>query len=73
MTVRGYVVATGGSTYLAEMLAETYPPQPGGSVLRLEGLDVAALDGTQQVDDTTWTTEQQVIAARVDADVLRIP
>lgn len=72
VSVRGYVIATAGATYLAEMLAESYPPQPGGSLIQLEGLDVDTLRGTEQAGDTTWTADQRVISGRIQGDVLDV-
>lgn len=69
-TVRGYVIATAGTTVLAEMLAETYPPQAGGAFIVLEGLDVAALPGTTSAGDTTWTNDQRSLTGRIEAGVL---
>jgi hypothetical protein len=72
VTVRGYVIVTGGTTFLAEMLAETYPPQPGGAVLALTGLDVAMLPATTSAGDTTWTNDQHSVTGRVEAGVLTV-
>lgn len=72
VTVRGYVLATAGVTYLAESLAESYPPQPGGAVLKLEGLDVGTLPGAERAEDTTWTSEQLAISGRLRGGVLEV-
>ena len=73
VTVRGYVIATAGATLLCEMLAESYPPQPGGAQLPVEGLDVTALGGTESAGDTVWTDDQRVVAGVVAGGVLRVP
>lgn len=70
VTVRGYVIATGGMTLLAEKLAETYPPQPGGAAIALEGVDITALSGTGSAGDTTWTNDQRHLSGRIEAGVL---
>jgi hypothetical protein len=72
ITVRGYVIATAGTTLLCEMLAESYPPQPGGAQMVLEGFDIAALRGTETAGDTTWTREQHSVTGIASGDVLRV-
>lgn len=72
VTVRGYVVETAGATYLADLLAETYPPQPGGAVLRIEGLDVGGVAPTEHAGDTTWTTGQHTLTGRLEAGTLHV-
>ena len=73
VTVRGYVVATAGMTVLCEMLAESYPPQPGGAQMAVEGLDIAALTDTVSAGDTTWTEDQRTVTGIVaGGGVLRV-
>jgi hypothetical protein len=72
ITVRGYVIATAGTTLLCEMLAESYPPQPGGAQMVLEGLDIAALLGTETAGDTAWTRDQHNVTGIAGGDVLRV-
>jgi hypothetical protein len=72
ITVRGYVIATAGTTLLCEMLAESYPPQPGGAQMVLEGLDIAELRGTETAGDTTWTRDQHDVTGIASGDVLRV-
>lgn len=72
VTVRGYVIATAGVTLLCEMLAESYPPQPGGAQMALEGLDIAVLGGTESAGDTTWTRDQHDVTGIATGDVLRV-
>jgi hypothetical protein len=72
VTVRGHVIATAGTTLLCEMLAETYPPQPGGAQMVLEDLDIATLGGTESAGDTTWTGDQRAVTGIITDDVLRV-
>lgn len=72
VSVRGYLIATAGETYVAEMLAESYPPQPGGATLRLGGVDVSALDGIERAGDTMWTADQRTVSGRVAGGVLHV-
>jgi hypothetical protein len=73
ITVRGHVVATAGTTVLCEMLAESYPPQPGGAQLPVSGLDIATLGGTSTAGDTIWTDGQHAITGVIAGGVLRVP
>lgn len=59
--VRGHAVASAGTTVLCAVLAESWPPQPGGAVLPVEGLTVASLPGARTVTHTTWTPEPVVV------------
>ena len=45
LKVRGAVVATGSDVVLASALLESYPPQAGGPILPLKGLDLDSLVG----------------------------
>ena len=72
VTVRGHVIATAGITLICDLLAETYPPQPGGAQLVLEDLDITALDDTESAGDTTWTREQRAVTGVVGGGVLRV-
>ncbi|HSK98031.1 MAG TPA: hypothetical protein VK891_15510 [Euzebyales bacterium] len=72
VTVRGYVIATAGVTLLCEMLAETFPPQPGGAQMLLDDLDIAAVADTQSAGDTTWTSDQRAVTGIIAGDVLRV-
>lgn len=72
VVVRGHLIATAGETYVAEMLAESYPPQPGGATLRIEGINVSTLDGIEQAGDTTWTSDQRTVSGRVEGGVLHV-
>jgi hypothetical protein len=72
VSVRGHLIATAGETLLAEMLAESYPPQPGGATLRLEGVDLATLDDVEQVGDTAWTAHQRTLSGRIEDGVLHV-
>lgn len=56
VAVNGYLVAAEGEDIvLAEALAESYPPQAGGAVLVVEGLDPAAVPGAINDMGVTWT------------------
>jgi len=56
--VNGYLfVDTEGEVTLADMVLESYPPQPGGATLEVEGLDLSQVElhsdhGMSWTDDT---------------------
>ncbi|MDA0365476.1 MAG: hypothetical protein O3B31_00760 [Chloroflexi bacterium] len=56
--VRGYVVAHGDDVRLCEALAESFPPQCGGSSLTLVGLDLSARDDLEQEGDVQWSASE---------------
>jgi hypothetical protein len=69
--VRGSVVADDAATRLCYALAESYPPQCGRPFLRVEGLDLAALDGLSRHEGVRWTDSEVVLAGQLEDDVLR--
>lgn len=72
VVVRGHLISTAGETYVAEMLAESYPPQPGGATLRVEGIELSTLDRIEQAGDTTWATDQRIVTGRIEGGVLHV-
>jgi hypothetical protein len=58
LLVNGFIVtAPDGLVYLAELLAESFPPQPGGDKLIVEGLDLDAFAGLISAQGITWSNE----------------
>ena len=58
LLVNGFIVtAPDGLVYLAELLAESFPPQPGGDKLIVEGLDLDAFAGRISAQGITWSNE----------------
>jgi hypothetical protein len=70
--VRGSLVAREGEARLCGVLLESFPPQCGEPSLRLEGLDVHALDGLTSAEGVTWSERELSIHGEVDGDVLRV-
>jgi hypothetical protein len=58
LLVNGYLVVTDGQARLCEALAESFPPQCGGARLKIEGLDLASIDGLQEEGGVTWSDDQ---------------
>jgi hypothetical protein len=72
VTVQGLVIETGGEVLLAEALAESYPPQPGGAVLVLDGVRAGELDGATTEGDTTWLDRPQRVSGTIEGEVLSV-
>lgn len=77
-TVRGYVVAPEGAPVrLCEALAESFPPQCGGSSVVVEGLDLASVPGLTSIDDpalaqVSWSEGEVELTGVVTDGVLRV-
>lgn len=72
VAVRGHAVGSAGTTVLCAVLAESWPPQPGGAVLPVEGLAVGDLPGARTVSHTTWTDQPVVVEGRIVEGVLQV-
>jgi Intracellular proteinase inhibitor len=78
INVKGALFATGERTVLASAMAESYPPQPGGAQLPVEGLDLASLVGLSSTADqpgmaaVTWTDYWVVLKGVVKDGVLQV-
>lgn len=53
----GYLVRLQGETRICEALAESYPPQCGGTSYRVVGLDFAGAQGLEEASGVTWSQE----------------
>lgn len=68
--VNGYLfVDTEGNATLASTIAESFPPQPGGDTLRVEGLDLTEFDFSEE-QGIRWTDDRVQILGTVDGGVL---
>jgi len=73
LLVNGYVfVYADGTVVLADLIAESYPPQPAGATVTVEGLDLMQIPLTEGPTDgeiaiTAWTDMPvQLIGSIVD-------
>ena len=71
--VNGYVfVATDGSVVISDVIAESYPPQPAGAQVPVEGVDVMQLplvegSGDSEIPTSSWTEQPvQLIGDFID-------
>lgn len=72
VAVRGHAVTSADTTVLCEILAESWPPQPGGAVLPVEGLDVGDLPDARTLGHSAWTDEPVVVEGRLEGGVLHL-
>jgi hypothetical protein len=78
VTVRGAIVAPEGEPVrLCSALAESYPPQCGGSSLVVEGLDLATLKGLTSTNDpslaqVTWSEGEVSLLGEVENGILTV-
>jgi hypothetical protein len=73
LLVNGYVfVFADGSVMLADLIDESFPPQPAGASVTVEGLDVMQIPLTEgpadaEIEITAWTdTSVQLLGDLVD-------
>ena len=69
LLVRGALLVEGGTARLCERLAESSPPQCGGDMLVVEGLDVSTIEALQSTGAVQWA-EQVKLLGDVDGDRL---
>ena len=72
LLVNGYLVASGDEVRFCSALAESHPPQCGGSSLVVEGLDLDEMQGLSSASGVTWSDEQLQLLGSVEDGVLRI-
>ena len=70
--VEGFLVHRDGVTLLCELLAESYPPQCGGSSVRVEGLDLESVAGLKTAEGVTWSDGVVRLTGRLRDGVLTI-
>ena len=74
--VTGYLFELdGGGVVLAELIAESFPPQPGGATITVNGLDLGALDLEEAPDGselatTRWSAESVTLTGSMVSGVL---
>ncbi len=78
VAVQGHLVAGNDGMVLASALLESYPPQAGGSVLSLEGLDLAQLVGLSstverpELSQVTWSDYPVVLEGVMEGGTLMV-
>jgi hypothetical protein len=69
--VKGYLfVDAEGKAILADAILESYPPQPGGALLEVEGIDLADVEGLQTDQGRSWTNDMVELLGTVEGKTL---
>ena len=72
LLVRGSLLARGGNVRLCSALAESHPPQCGEPSLRVEGLDVGAVEGLREAEGVRWSEREISLLGTVADGVLTV-
>ena len=71
--VRGWlVVGADGKARLCTSLAESYPPQCGGSSIAVEGLDLDSVDGLKSEGGVSWSEDEVRLLGTVRDGILTV-
>lgn len=66
VTVTGYVFDDTGTVIIADLIAESFPPQPSGATLEIDQLDLAQFDGVSTEGAISWTDQPVTVTATVE-------
>ncbi len=73
LLVNGYLfVDAQEKVIFAESIAESFPPQPGGSTLEIEGLDLSEIEGLESAEGVSWTESPIQLLGAVQGEKLII-
>lgn len=73
LLVNGYLfVDAQEKVIFAESIAESFPPQPGGSTLEIEGLDLSEIQGLESAEGVSWTESPIQLLGTVQGEKLII-
>jgi hypothetical protein len=69
--VKGYLFFDAdGVVTIADSILESYPPQPGGATLVVEGLDLTAVEGLRSDQGRSWTDDTVQLVGTVEGGKL---
>lgn len=72
LLVNGFLVVQDDTAWLSETIAESFPPQPGGARLRVEGLDLDSVPGLRSSGSVTWSDEPIQLLGTVEDGTLTV-
>ncbi len=70
VTVTGVLIEDTGTLFIADALAESFPPQPGGATLEIEDLLIDEFDGVITEGPIQWRDEPATITATLQGGLL---
>jgi len=72
VTVAGTIIQAGGELLLAELLAESFPPQAGGAVLVVVGVTIDDFAPVNTEGDTSWVDASQTLQGSIEGETLTV-
>ena len=72
LLVNGHLHVQSDQVRLCEVLAESLPPQCGGRVLVVKGLDLKTMDGLTSAGSVTWSDQPVQVLGTVEGEVLTV-
>ena len=72
LLINGHLHAQDGQVRLCELLAESFPPQCGGTVLVVQGLDLTTMNGLTSDGSVTWSDQLVQVLGTVESEVLTV-
>ena len=72
LLINGHLHVQNGQVRLCEVLAESLPPQCGGGILVVNGLDLTTIDGLKTEGSVTWSDQLVQVLGTVEGGVLTV-
>ena len=72
LLVNGHLHVQNNQVRLCEVLAESLPPQCGGGILVVKGLDLKKMDGLTSAGSVTWSDQLVQVLGTVKGEVLTV-
>ena len=72
LLVNGHLHVQNDQVRLCEVLAESLPPQCGGGILVVKGLDLTTMDGLTSAGSVTWSDQLVQVLGTVEGEVLTV-
>ena len=72
LLINGLLQVEDGQVRLCAVLAESFPPQCGGSFLVVKGLDLTKMDGLTSEGSVTWSDQPVQVPGTLKDEVLTV-
>ncbi len=66
-TVSGFLIEDSGVLFIADLIAESYPPQPGGATMEVDGIDISGLASVNQEGPVRWLDAVVTVSGTVNS------